>query len=450
MNRIKSALVSIRSSLWFVPSIMVVASIGLALTLVEMDQRFQWGLPDTLPLLFGAGAEGSRGMLSTIAGSMITIAGLTFSLTIAALATASTQYTSRVLRNFMRDRPNQLVLGCFVGIFAYCLVVLRTVRGEAEGLFVPSLAVFAALLLALLGIGVLVFFIHHIAASIQASTIIRAITDESLAVVERAFPSPCSDEPACEQPLEALREFPGDPAWQAVLSPARGYVQDVDAAQLVRIAEERDAIVRLDVEPGVFAAVDSPLLSVAAIRPIDESVRAKLCACVSIERFRTIDQEPGFGIRQLVDIALKALSPGINDTTTAAMCIEHLGAVLAQCAPRDMPTCHRARDGRVRVITRGPSFADLTNAAFDEIRRNAAKNATVIERMMRALGFIASRTSRSDRRLILEQHLRLVVDLADRTIDVAHDRAGIERALAAALQAFAGDRPAWAAALGAP
>ena len=359
MNRVKSALVAIRSSLWFVPSIMVVASIGLALALVEVDQRYRFDLPDTLPLLFGAGAEGSRGMLSTIAGSMITIAGLTFSLTIAALATASTQYTSRVLRNFMRDRHNQLVLGCFVGIFTYCLVVLRTVRGEAEGLFVPSLAVFAALLLALLGIGVLVFFIHHIASSIQASTVIGAITDESLAVIERVFPSEGGVDPA---------------------------------------SEDWDAVVRLDVEPGAFAAVDSPLLSIANARLLDDGMRAKLCACLSVERFRTIDQEPGFGIRQLVDIALKALSPGVNDTTTAAMCVEHLGAVLAQLAPRVIPTSHRARDGRVRVITRGPSFAKLTNTAFDEIRRNAARNATIIERMMQAIGFTARRAARCRRR----------------------------------------------------
>ena len=437
MNRIKSALVAIRSSLWFVPSIMVVASIVLALALVEVDQRFRFDLADTLPLLFGAGAEGSRGMLSTIAGSMITIAGVTFSLTIAALATASTQYTSRVLRNFMRDRHNQLVLGCFVGIFAYCLVVLRTVRGEPESSFVPSLAVFAALLLALVGIGVLVFFIHHIAASIQASSIIGAITDESLAVVERAFPSEGSDDSASEQPMDQPRELAH--GWQPVLSPARGYVQNCDVAQLLRIAEERDAIVRLDVERGAFVAADSPLLSIAAPGPVDDGLRAKLCACVSVERFRTIDQEVGFGIRQLVDIALKALSPGVNDTTTAAMCIEHLGAVLAQLAPRAIPRCHRARDGRFRVVTRGPSFADLTSAAFDEIRRNAAKNATIIERMMRAIGFIASRTARRDRRLVLQHHLQLVADLADRTVDVAHDRAGVERALAAALRAIDGD-----------
>ena len=359
MNRVKSALVAIRSSLWFVPSIMVVTSIGLALVLVEVDQRYRFDLPDTLPLLFGAGAEGSRGMLSTIAGSMITIAGLTFSLTIAALATASTQYTSRVLRNFMRDRHNQLVLGCFVGIFTYCLVVLRTVRGEAEGLFVPSLAVFAALLLALLGIGVLVFFTHHIASSIQASTVIGAITDESLAVIERVFPSEGGVDPA---------------------------------------SEDWDAVVRLDVEPGAFAAVDSPLLSIANARLLDDGMRAKLCACVSVERFRTVDQELGFGIRQLVDISLKALSPGVNDTTTAAMCVEHLGAVLAQLAPRVIPTSHRARDGRVRVITRGPSFAKLTNTAFDEIRRNAARNATIIERMMQAIGLTARRAARCRRR----------------------------------------------------
>ena len=175
LPQLKSLWISVRSSLWFVPTGMVMIAILLAVLLVEADRNYAFEWLQAYPLLFGAGAEGSRGMLTTIAGSMITVAGLTFSLTIAALATASAQYTSRILHNFMRDRRNQIVMGAFVAIFAYCLVVLRD-RGVDDGRLVPSLAVFAGLVLALLGIGVLVFFIHHVASSIQASTIICSIT----------------------------------------------------------------------------------------------------------------------------------------------------------------------------------------------------------------------------------------------------------------------------------
>ena len=140
------------------------------------------------PRLFGASAEGARGMLSTIAGSMMTVVGVTFSMTLVSLALASSQYTSRILRNFMRDRVTQVVLGIFTGIFAYCLIVLRTIRGGDEGGFVPSLAVFFAVVLAMGGIGVLIFFIHHIAASIQASSIIASVADETMVAVDRLFP----------------------------------------------------------------------------------------------------------------------------------------------------------------------------------------------------------------------------------------------------------------------
>ena len=145
------------------------------------------------PRLFGAGAEGSRGLLAAIASSMITVAGVTFSITIVALALASSQYTSRILRNFMRDRTNQTVLGVFVGVFAYCLVVLRTIRGGDEGAFVPALAVLGALLLAFVAIGFLIFFIHHIAASIQATSIIAAVAGETFEAVDRLFPTEVGD-----------------------------------------------------------------------------------------------------------------------------------------------------------------------------------------------------------------------------------------------------------------
>ena len=187
MNRLRRLWSNLRSSFWFVPSLIVAASIVFAVALIEADSvgsdqwLAQW------PRLFGAGAEGARQMLSTLAGSMMTVMGVTFSMTLVALALASSQYTSRILRNFMRSRVTQGTLGIFAGIFTYCLIVLRTIRGgEAE--FVPSLAVFFAFVLALGGVGVLIFFIHHIASSIQASSIIASVAQETIAAIDRLFP----------------------------------------------------------------------------------------------------------------------------------------------------------------------------------------------------------------------------------------------------------------------
>jgi uncharacterized membrane protein len=178
----------LRSSFWFVPAVIVCAAVTLALALIETDRMLAQSVMDSWPRLFGAGAAGSRGMLSTIAGSMITVAGVVFSITIVSLSLASSQYSSRVLRNFMRDRANQTVLGVFVGIFAYCLVALRTIRGGDEGAFVPALSVLVAVALAFVGIAFLIFFIDHIGSSIQASQIIATVAKETLEAVDHLFP----------------------------------------------------------------------------------------------------------------------------------------------------------------------------------------------------------------------------------------------------------------------
>jgi uncharacterized membrane protein len=162
MRKPRDLWTDLRSSFWFVPAVIVGAAVALALVLIETDRMLLQDVSDSWPRLFGAGAAGSRGMLSTIAGSMITVAGVVFSITIVSLSLASSQYSSRVLRNFMRDRTNQTVLGVFVGIFAYCLVVLRTIRGGDEGAFVPALAVLVAVALAFVGIAFLIVFIDHI------------------------------------------------------------------------------------------------------------------------------------------------------------------------------------------------------------------------------------------------------------------------------------------------
>jgi uncharacterized membrane protein len=183
-----------RSTFWFVPAVIVLGAVALAVVLIAVDATVDLHIVERWPLLFGAGASGARGLLTAVASSMITVAGVVFSITIVALVLTSSQYTSRVLRNFMRDRVNQVVLGVFVGIFAYCLVVLRVIRDGDEGAFVPSLAVLGGLILAFVGIGYLIFFIHYISLSIQSSSIIAAAAQETIAAVDHLFPKGMGDD----------------------------------------------------------------------------------------------------------------------------------------------------------------------------------------------------------------------------------------------------------------
>ena len=252
MNKLKQLWSNLRTNFWFVPSLMIAGSIVLAVVLIQADTTGSGQWQARWPRLFGASAAGARGMLSTIAGSMMTVVGVTFSMVLVTLALASSQYTSRILRNFMRDRATQIVLGAFAGIFTYCLIVLRTIRGSDEGGFVPSLAVAFGVVLAIGGISTLIFFIHHIASSIQASSIIASVADETLAAVNRLFPGQLGQDPPDgdgDQALLPLRE----PHWQTVPARRNGYIQNVDNAALLRLAREHQTIVRMERGIGDFA-----------------------------------------------------------------------------------------------------------------------------------------------------------------------------------------------------
>ncbi len=413
---------NLRSSLWFVPGVMVTCAVVVATLLIEIDARVDPELLAKWPRLFGAGADGARGMLSAIAGSMITVAGVTFSITIVALSLASSQYTPRILRNFMGDRTNQLVLGFFVGIFAYCLVVLRTIRGGDEGRFIPSLAVAFGFVLALVGIGVLILFIHHIASSIQASSLISSAADETLRAVKNLFPKELGEG---QEEKEEKQAIPEVDSWRAVPALTTGYVQSMDTKAIFSLAEKLDTVVKMERAIGEFVVEQSPLVSLATEKLLDESQIQQINDAFSISRRRTVEQDVSFGIMQLVDIALKALSPGINDTTTALTCIDYLGAVLAELAHRRIET--GLPDGnQPRVTARGPTFTQLVAAAFDQIRLSAGGNVAVLSRLILSIQVMAGRTQSRARKRILLQHLHLVMNVASKTIDAAYDRGQIE------------------------
>ncbi len=415
----------LRGSFWFIPGMIVFGAVGLAIVIVALDANLKMEFVENWPLFFGAGADGARGLLSAVASSMITVAGVVFSITIVALSLTSSQYTSRVLRNFMRDRVNQMVLGVFLGIFAYCLVVLRTIRGGDEGAFVPSLAVLGGLLLAFVGIAFLIYFIHHIALSIQAASIIAAVSQETMKAIDKLFPDRLGSDGGSDTgdlpSTDPIRE------WIPVQSNSTGYLESLDGNALLDFAIDNDSVVRMERGVGEFVIEGTPLVSVDDSLSLTDEMVGVINSFFVVNRQRSVQQDAAFGIRQIADVALKALSPGINDTTTAVMCVEYLAAILVQLANRDIPSSHRKKDGKLRVIARGASFESLVAEAFNQIRQNASGNVAVLTRQAELLGTINAATNDAQRQRCLRRQVELVAMVAQHSI-APHDIEPIETA----------------------
>ncbi len=437
MHKVRQLGSNLRSSFWLVPSLIVAVSAVFAAVLIETDSMGSDRWLTQWPRLFGAGAQGARDMMSTIAGSMMTVVGVTFSMILVVLALASSQYTSRILRNFMRSSITQVVLGIFAGIFTYCLIVLRTIRGGEEGAFVPNLAVFFGFVMALGGVGALMFFIHHIASSIQASSIIASVAEETIATIDRLFPErQVEQEPDTDTHDHTLRALTAR-TWRGVPSTESGYIQNVNMAGLVRVAKDKQTIVRMEHTVGGFVVQHTTLLSLALEDEPDAETMTALQEAFNISRYRTVEQDVAFGIRQIVDVALKALSPGINDTTTAVMCVDYLSTILARLAPRHIPSpSYHTEKGELRVIARGASFENLLADSFDQIRSNANGDLAIMVQMLGALHTIAGLTVRPERRRALRDQVQWIADLAARTLESAHDRARIDTHVARVREAL--------------
>lgn len=421
----------LQESLWFVPALMVLASFGLAYGLVTFDAHTSWHGEKRFPLLFASGADGARGMLSAISGSMLTVATLAFSLTLSTISQVSSQYSPRVLRNFMRDRINQLVMGYFVGVFAYCLIVLGTIRGTDEVKFVPSTAVLAGLLLALGGVAALIFFIHHIAESLQTGTIVQHVFHETGKAIANLFPDrfgePIDDPIKAKAALQYADEQTG---WHSVKTNQSGYLQRINTEGLLQWATTNRVVLRIEKEMGAFVGEGTVLFSVRSGMERADPEAAdwpdSLMDYVSIGRHRNVEQDVAFGIQQLVDITLKALSPGINDTTTAIMAVDYLGAVCEQLAQREFPARLRSDGQHLRILVRSATFEDYIRLAFDLPRINAKGNHAVLRRLLRALALVNEAVCSQERKLILRQQADLLVHYAAQTLSTDYEKEQVD------------------------
>lgn len=406
-ERLRQGWLDLNSSLWFVPASFVLAAIALAFALVWLQGRVGEGLSQRWPLVFGAGRDGSREMLAAIASSMISVAGVVFSVTIVALSLASSQYTPRLLRNFMSDSTTQRVLGIFVGIYVYCLIVLRTIYDNEDGsAFVPHLAVLGGLVLALVGVAFLVYFIHHIALSIQASHLMAAVARETERVIDQLYPLSLREhahKPVASGASAAAIE------WHSVPALRSGYVQRVDMKALFTFAKDRQVTLRMERGVGEFAVEGLPLFAVAGRVDRDES--AALCRAFVLNDRRSTNQDVAFGMQQIADMALKALSPSVNDPTTAIMCIDRLEALLVRLADRHIEPAHRVEGGRWYVIARAPSFADLLTGSVDQIVENAAGMPAVLGRVLDLLESLLAVAGNKDRRVAITEQIERTLQM---------------------------------------
>ena len=425
----------VRTSFWFLPLLMILSSVVLAFSAVRLDETVTDKWLRDRSWAYNGGAEGASAVLGAIAGSMITIAGVVFSLTLVALSLASSQFGPRLLRTFMRDTTNQAVLGTFVSTFLYCLLVLRTIRRADELAFVPHLAVSLGVLFAFVSLCVLIYFIHHVSVSIQADEIIARVGEELLVGIDRLFPDQvghCAGE-------KEVAGFPAAFERDAcpVVSTGDGYLQIIDGAALLSLAKDRDVYVRIERRPGDFVVHGTPLATVWPGDAADDDFVDTLNMAFVLGSQRTPSQDIEFTIDQLVEIAARALSPGINDPFTAITCVDRLGSALSKLARRDMPSPYRYdSDDRLRIIAPRLTFEHIADQAFDPIRRHARSSAAVVSRLLQTIGVVAYATHREHDRAVLRRHALLIARSARHGVADAADRRSVQARYKATLAAI--------------
>jgi uncharacterized membrane protein len=401
--RLLDRLDSLRASYWFVPMVMAIGAVLLSAATLALDGALGSNLMGTL---YTGEPEGARGVLAVIATSMITVAGVTFSIALASMALASAQFGPRLLRNFMRDHGNQIVLGTFLATFLFSLLVLLSVRGGDEGeAFVPTISMGVAVLLTLASTSVLIYFIHHAATLIQVAHIVASVTSDLERDIDRSFTETPTDARADVSPPQLPTG-----AGAAVIAQGTGYVEVVDTAALVGLMDKRDMVIRLVRHPGSFVVPGDLLAEVWPADGAHPGLHGTVRAAFILGSQRTEQEDVGFAIQQLVQIALRALSPAINDPFTAAMCVDRLGAVMTRVVGRPIPSPYRFCDGRLRAIVPVPSFEHLLGSAFTEIRRNARTQLGLSIRLLTTLAAIAAKASRAEDRAAVAAEAGLIID----------------------------------------
>jgi uncharacterized membrane protein len=420
---LRKFLTQLAETFWLLPAALTLLGIFGAVGLVHLDRIGavpQWLIDGEW--VYNGGGTGARTLLGAVASSTIGVAGTVFSITIAALSLAAGQMGPRLLRNFTRDRGVQITLGAYLGTFSYALMVLRSVRTQDEGAFTPHLSLTVGILLAFACVATLVYFVGHMAGRINVDTVVELVSDDVRQAIERLT----VDKPTPAPPPASF--------WTGatpVVDQRRGYLQEFDAEGLASWAAEHGTAIQLLVRPGDYVFPGMP--SALVLKPVDGADKAIHGAMVlGAKRVSSADLE--FAVRQLVEVAVRALSPGINDPHTAISVLDRLGAALCDVAPVFLPRGVHLREGRPALVVPSIDYGGLCDSMLHMIRQNAASSPAVLLRILEVLAAVASCERAPDRVAELQRHADLVLADAIRNVgspddlaDVRHRHAAFER-----------------------
>lgn len=376
-----------RTQLWPLPTLAVLVAVIVGVGLPELEAANGGLVPSGLQdYLFTGGADAARTVLDAVAGSLITVTALTFSLTVVSLQLASSQFSPRLLRTFTRDLVVQSTLGLFLATFTYALTVLRTVRtsSDARAEFVPAVSVTLAYALAVVSVVGLILFLAHLAQTIRVESMLQSVHEDASADL-------CRELVVVDGAPPTLAELLPDGPSSVITAATPGFLVRIKEADLLAAAVRADAVVVLDVFPGSWLVVDTPVGASwgAAAEAADALADAVADALVTGFE-RTSVQDVSFGLRQLTDVAVKALSPGINDPTTAVHALGHSSALLGEFVRRDLgPKVLKDEDGRTRVVLARPEFGALLRLALDQPGRYGAADPVVLGRLFLLLREVA-------------------------------------------------------------
>ena len=412
----------LKSTFWFLPVVLISLSIVLSFIFLYLDSQITYP-QGVWQYLFISDANSARSILSTIAGVMIGVAGTVFSIILVVLTLASAQFGSRLIRNFMQVRLNQVVLGAYISTFVYCLIILITIRNNGQVVFVPSFSIFAALLSTMANIILLIFFIHNTAVSIQANTVISDISESLSKNIKTLFPKSEEDTLDKEKQREdenlikhAFREK------QSLLAVKSGYLQYISFESLIDFAVELDILIELHFRSGDYLVKDVELGTVYSQDTLEKEKISRLQSQFIVGKNRSQQQDAEHSIHQMVEIAARALSSGVNDPYTAITCIDNLTATMCYLATTKFPSKYlHDKEGKLRIIFYPLTYEGMLDAAFNQIRQYAKGNPAVIIRLLEALIMIYEFTKRKEHKKAIEKHVRMVLNVGNKSFDEPND-----------------------------
>jgi len=413
---------------WFLPALIICLAVFLAIGLVSFDNYIMISQDGWVRFFLVSSSNSARSILSTISGAMIGVAGTVFSVTLVALTLASSQFGPRLIKNFMYVKLNQVVLGSYIATYLYCLLVLNSIKDSDGYTFIPSISIVVAIIVAIANIVLLIIFIHQIAVSIQADKVISDISDLISKQVEVLFPEKMGDG------LKEQSNFDEDAAISAyqkntsIKSPKGGYLQYIESGVLLKIVASNNSLFKLEHRPGSFLVKGRVIGVLYSNKDWDEESINKLLNLFVFGKTKTSQQDLEFSIHQMVEIAARALSPGVNDPYTAIACIDNLTATMCYLAVAKFPSRYRLdEEGNLRVIADVLDFEGVLDAAFNQIRQFSGGSTAVIIKLVEALTTIQHFTIQESHRKAVINHADMVLRLGKESIRETNDLNDLEK-----------------------